>query len=141
MNRCRLILALVSFLLAPACQLHAQEAEKSPLPVPSVRVEPSPRIQMAQMGATSSVLIRVRGPQNPQNRFLCVLIDGPVYRSSCWETPQDEALTKEFRYSSLTAGEYALLGVLEWVEKATGERKTVVSRDSFTISDGQASGN
>jgi hypothetical protein len=130
MNR-RTFLALVAFLLAPACPGTAQEPK--PLPAPTFRVEPSPRIQIAQLGKPSSVLIRVRGPENRQNRFLCVAVDGPVFRSSCWETLQGEALSKEFRYSSLTAGEYDVIGELTWVEEATGERKKAVVRDRFVI--------
>jgi hypothetical protein len=149
----RLILSLVSFLMAPACpnmavlinmDLIAQETSantsaKQPLPAPSIRVEASPRFQLAQIGKPASVLIRVRVPQNPQNRAVCVLIDGPMYRSSCWESPQGGAAGKEFRYSSLSAGEYELVGVVEWVDEANGERKTTVTRDRFTVSDGQSS--
>lgn len=126
MNR-RTFVALVAFLLAPACPGTAQA------PAPTLRVDVSPRLQLLQLDKGASVLIRVTIPRNPQNRVGCVTVDGPMFRSSCWENGPQEAPTKEFRYSGLPGGSYTVVGEVQWVEEATGERKSVVKRDRFEI--------
>lgn len=100
---------------------------------PTIRVEVSPRIQLLQFGKGGTVLIRVTTPRNPQNRAVCIVVDGPMLRSSCWDNGPTEALRREFRYAGLPAGEYVVAAVLEWVDEEKGERKTVVERDSFEI--------
>jgi hypothetical protein len=93
-------LALVAFLMVPAGPTAAQD---KPQPV---RLEVTPRFQLAPLGKTASVSIRVTVPQSPQNRVVCVEVDGPVFRSSCWESSPTASQNKEFRYSSLEAGSY-----------------------------------
>lgn len=134
MNK-RLILALVAFLIAPACPGRAQEA----VPAPEIRLQVSPRIQLLQFNKGGSVLIRTTIPRNPQNRVGCVTMDGPMYRSSCWENGPTEAPSKEFRYSSLLGGSYEVIAEVQWVDVATGERKSVLKQDRFEVRTGAES--
>ncbi len=114
----------------------AQESTKPP--VPTIRVEVYPRFTLLVVGhGTASVRIKVTVPRNPQNRVVCVAVDGPVYRSSCWEHDGSERYRQEFLYPELPAGDYVALGELQWVEQGSGERKTSVSRYEFRILGGE----
>jgi hypothetical protein len=129
-----LFLALLTFLLAPACPSTAQEKPKVPAPV--VRVVASPKLQMLPLGRSGTVVIRVTIPQNPQNRVGCLVVDGPMFRSSCWESLPTAPQTQEFRYSGLPGGEYEVMGEVQWVDGEKGERKSTLARDRFVITDG-----
>mgnify|MGYP001565496909 CR=1 FL=1 len=125
-------LVLIAFLKGCTPVLGAQE--------PSIKVEVTPKVQLSNTRGQGSVLIKVTTPRSPQNRVVCVILDGPMYRSSCWENGPESPLRKELRYTSLSAGEYVVVGVLEWVEEGSGKRQTTTARDNFRISGGEPSG-
>ncbi len=126
------VIVIVALLVAPTvcAQAYAQES----VPEPEIKVTASPKVSMAGFTTgTTPITIRVRVPQSPQNRSVCVEVDGTVYRSSCWETHSTDKLVKEFRYPSLSAGSYVVMGTLRWVDASDGKVKTTSSRDTFEI--------
>lgn len=113
-------------------------AQQDTLPEPTIEVEVSPRFTLLRVGqGTASVLFRVTVPRNPQNRVLCVGIDGTMYRLSCMTHGPSGQYRQEFPYRSLPAGDYVAFGELQWVDAAKGERKTSVSRFEFRIIGGE----
>jgi hypothetical protein len=125
----RFIMALLATLaLLAGVALGAQE--------PSIRVEASPKSQMSHFTTgVAPVTIRVYVPPSPQNRAVCVQVDGTVYRSSCWESHATDRLVKEFRYPSLPSGTYVVVGTLSWWDEKEGKAKTATSRDQFVITE------
>ena len=128
-------LLLVFFLKDCTSVLDAQEQSQ---PDPTIRVESSPKAQLVPTGRSGSVWIRVTIPRNAQNRAVCIILEGPLSRVSCYEHIGSEApFRQEFGYRDLPAGEYLVVGELQWVDGAKGERKTVLARDSFRILSGE----
>ena len=105
---------------------------------PTIAVDASPKIQLATFGGSGSVWIRVTVPRDARNRVVCVVLDGPMSRVSCWEqSGSGAAYRKEFGYRSLPAGEYLVVGELQWLDEEKGERKTTYARDTFVIRSGE----
>lgn len=101
---------------------------------PSIHVTAVPRLQFAGKYGTGSVSIRVTVPRNAQNRSVCVFVDGPLTRTSCWDQVGAEApFRQEFAYQGLPAGRYTVSGVLEFEDGAKGGRKTVGFQDRFVV--------
>ena len=126
-------LVLVVFLRGCTTVLDAQPVD------PTITVVGSPKVQLIPHGGSGSVWIRVTVPRDERNRTVCVTFDSEGYtRTSCWENMGGKAAFRhEFGYRSLPAGEYVLVGVLEWEDKANGERKVSYSRDRIVISSGE----
>ncbi len=131
MNKTIIACYTVFYLLCPAT-LAAQE-----LPEPSIRVEATPKQQLSDFKTgAGQITIRVSVPPSPQNRAVCIEVDGTTYRRSCWESHATDRLVKEFRYPSLQSGTYVVTGSLVWWDEKEGKAKTAASRDIFEIRGG-----
>ena len=121
-------LTLLVFLRSCTTLLEAQSPE------PTIRVEGTPKVQLVPIDGSGAIWIKVTTPRNAQNRAICVFLEGPISRASCWENVGREAgFRHEFGYRGLPAGEYLLVGELQWVDEANGERKASYSRDQIVI--------
>ena len=125
-------LTLLVFLRSCTTLLEAQSPE------PTIRVEGTPKVQLVPIDGSGAIWIKVTTPRNAQNRAICVFLEGPISRASCWENVGREAgFRHEFGYRGLPAGEYLLMGELQWVDETNGERKVSYSRDRIVISSGE----
>mgnify|MGYP001559592005 CR=1 FL=1 len=81
--------------------------------VSPISLEVTPRMQHAPVAGTGRIRILVTIPKNDQNRVGCVEVDGPVYRSSCFEIDgQRHAYRQEWVYVDLPSGAYRAVAVL-----------------------------
>ena len=126
-------LSLLVFLRDCTTVLDAQQ------PNPTITVVGSPKIQLIPLGGSGGVWIRVTVPRDERNRSVCVTLDSGTYtRSSCWENVgRGGAYRAEYGIRDLPTGEYLLVGELQWVDGANGERKVSYSRDKIIISSGE----
>ncbi len=109
--------------------------------MPTITIDVSPHVQLVTSYKTGSVAIHVTVPRDARNRVVCVVVDGPMFRASCWEQVGREApFRQEFSYPGLPAGEYVVEGRLEWVEDREGEkgeRRVTLAHDRFVIRGGE----
>ena len=132
-------LALVAFLKSCTPWLTGPEMDGAELPAIALQV--TPKVQMVSYGGTGTVRVQVIIPKNAQNRAVCVEVDGPVYRSSCFEHVGLEAASRvEWTFRGLDVGEYAAVATLERVEEGEGGRDYIIGRDQFVVSGGGESG-
>ena len=101
-------LALVIFLrdCTPWLTEPADGAPAAAEPAPiTLRVDP--KVQMVGYGGQGVVRVRITIPKNALNRAVCVEVDGPVYRSSCFDhVGLGAPSAAEWVVSGLDAGEY-----------------------------------
>jgi len=78
-----------------------------------IAIEVTPRIQHAPLTGTAHIRVLVTIPKNPENRLGCVEIDGPTYRSSCFDIDGAEHATQqEWVYKGLVGGRYIAVASL-----------------------------
>lgn len=74
-----------------------------------IRITVSPRIGAAPL----SIQVRLTVEPNRANKGACVIYDGPVYRSSCWElTGSDDPKTFWLQFRDLPEGSYTVTGAV-----------------------------
>jgi len=123
-------LLLVAFLKSctPWLNEPAMDVEAAEPPAISLRIDP--KVQMVSYGGTGTVRVRITVPKNAQNRAVCVEVDGPTYRSSCFEHVGLGAPSQaEWLVKGLDAGEYVAAARLE---RSGGAVE--LARDSFVVS-------
>ena len=126
-------LVLVAFL--KSCTPWLTEPEMDGAELPAITLQVTPKVQIVGVGGLGTIRVKITIPKNAQNRAVCVAVDGPMYRSSCFEHVGLEAASRvEWTIRGLDPGEYDATATLERVEEGSGSRKTSISRDSFTIS-------
>lgn len=100
---------------------------------PPVAISVTPRIQLGREGKSSEVYVKLTVPENLQNRAVCVDVDGPVFRSSCWEiTALGQPYRQEWWVRGLGPGRYAATATLEREGK-----KTYRSVTTFCVAGGE----
>jgi hypothetical protein len=105
--------------------------------LPPITLRVTPKVQMAQMGRTSTIRVRITVPQNPLNRAVCVAVDGPTYRSSCFDhVGTGAAVQAEWAVSGLEPGGYVAEARLERAKEGESGRDYKFSRETFEISGG-----
>jgi hypothetical protein len=76
-------------------------------------IDVSPRIGRAPQ----DIHIKTRVQPDERNRALCLVVDGPQYRSSCWELPGKAApITTDTWLKDFPGGHYAVAVVLSRLE-------------------------
>jgi hypothetical protein len=104
---------------------------------PAISLDITPRVQMGRIGQTSTVRVRITVPKDALNRAVCVEVDGPVYRSSCFEHVGLEAPSRvEWTVSSLDPGEYEAVARLERAKEGESGRDYKIGRSRFEIQGG-----
>lgn len=85
-----------------------------------ITVSVMPRVQLSQgIEARASVWVRLAVRPDPQNRLVCVDVDGPTFRSSCWTVDGERApYREEWLVKNLQAGEYTVVGEVERADKS-----------------------
>ena len=108
---------------------------------PAITLQVTPKVQMVSIGGTGTIRVKVTIPKNAQNRAVCVAVDGPVYRSSCFEHVGLGAATRvEWTFRGLDVGEYLAEARLERAKVGESGRDYKIGRDQFVVSGGGASG-
>lgn len=101
---------------------------------PSLTIQAVPPVTVISVGQNqASVSIRVTVPRDARNRVVCVAVEGPIVRSSCWEHDATGPYRTEFRYPGLAVGMYEVVGEVQWVDEANGKRKVTIARTAFEI--------
>ena len=60
----------------------------------------------------ATVRVTVIVPQNAGNRAVCLVLDGGLYTSSCWQVDGESPVYTDKEYRDLPAGVYVISGVL-----------------------------
>lgn len=135
-------LALVAFLKSCTPYLTEPEMDSAAEPAdpPAITLQVTPKVQMVSYGGTGTVRVRITLSKSAQNRAVCVVLDGPTYRSSCFEHIGLEAPSRvEWVVRGLDAGEYEAEARLERAKVGESGRDYVIGRDRFTVAGSGAS--
>lgn len=96
---------------------------------PAVRVEVSPKVQQSGRRNQGEVYVKLTVPRDARNRAVCVVIDGPTFRSSCRQLDGLRAsYREEWPVKALDAGSYSVFANLE-----RADRSVITTRDQFCI--------
>jgi hypothetical protein len=97
-----------------------------------VTIQVSPKQQLTRPRKGGEVYVKLTVPRSPENRLLCVSVDGATFRSSCFPHDGDGAPYRlEWWFKGLEAGRYEAVAELR---QAGGVKVRAV--DTFCISDG-----
>lgn len=88
-----------------------------------VKIQVTPRIG----SAPQEIRIWLTVEPNADNRVACVVVDGPKYRSSCWELRGASApKTTWLQFRDLPEGHYVVAGSVERVGGARSQAQTEI---------------
>lgn len=73
---------------------------------PAISVRATPAFQLVAPGKSASLQVAVRIPHHPDNRAVCLYVDGPTYSQSCWQHGPDSPLQTLRWVYGLSGGVY-----------------------------------
>lgn len=89
--------------------------------IAALSLDVTPRIQLSQGQASKGqVYVKVTLRPDPSNRVVCVQVDGPTYRSSCWTVNGEHAqVREEWWVKGLDAGQYEARATVDRSDRTT----------------------
>jgi hypothetical protein len=128
-------LVLVAFL--KSCTPYLTEPEMDGAELPAIAVSVTPKVQMVGYGQSGRVRVKITVPKNALNRAVCVAVDGPTYRSSCFEhVGLGAPSVAEWVFSGLEPGWYEAVATLERAKEGESGRDYKIGRDQFQVAGG-----